>query len=421
MDVIVTHEHKDSRNSGKPTFARSNCCGSRLYVEKILGTKNMMKSGALLLVSLMMANISYAEAGRHVLFTGDFESGQIQKYGSVPDGFFVKTLPHPQGTVEEVVIGKGGAGPDSNLDTRVVSSEVVGSELVKPRSGRFFIRTAICHDKKYDGFGGNSELNKPRTSVIVKNEQMKFDYDVEGYTGFSIYLPKNLENETGKRGEQGKNMLMNISAPGAAEFFTLSYWVPTSAEGGGGDAHWWIRLNHSTRSTDRDRTENIDLGSVVGDKGKWTDFVIRWRSNPFSVDTNPYKAGVPNAKDQLYRGNKGILQVWKAEGSVNSDGNRMMALKVNKVNTPVGLVPHKDWKLGHSFRQYKHGWHLQPTSVAGPVWIGFDEIHFGLVSGDATSYEDVHASRLSCTDGCASGSLASAAPPAAPEEFTIVE
>jgi hypothetical protein len=376
----------------------------------------MLKSGALLLVGLAATNLAYGD--QHVYFTGDFETGKVQTAGTSWDGFYVKTLPDPQGNTVEVNIGHGGAGPDTNLDTRVVRSELVGSELVTPRKGSFFIRSAIYFNKDYSGFTGNSGKNKPRTLIVAVKGDQRFDYDVEGYTGFSIYLPKNLENETGKRGEQGKNMLMNISAPGAAECFTLSYWVPTSAEGGGNDSHWWIRLNHSTRSTDRDQTENIDLGSVVGDKGKWTDFVIRWRCNPFSVDTNPYKAGVPYAKDRLYEGNKGILQVWKADGSVDGDGNRRMVLKVNKVNTPVGLVPHKDWKLGHSFRQYKHGWHQQPTSVTGPVWIGFDEIRFGLSVRDATAYSDVHASQLVCTDCLATPNVA---PPKPPKELAILQ
>ncbi len=382
----------------------------------------MLKSCSLLLVGIVAVNLCYAE--RNVYFTGDFETGEIQKNGAIVDGFFVKTLPHPQGDVTQYVVNNGGAGPDSNLDTRVMSSELVGSELVKPRKGNYFIRSAIYYDKKYDGFIGNSEKNKPRTLIIIMQDHLKFDYDVEAYTGFSIYLPESLENETGKTGEQGKNQLMTVTAPGAAEFFTLNYWVPTSSEGGGKDAHWWIRLNHSTTSTDRDRTENIDLGSVVADKGKWTDFVIRWRSNPFSVDTNPYKSGVPNAKDMMYQGNKGIFQVWKAEGPVNSAGDRRLVLKVDKVNRPVGLVPHKDWKLGHSFRQYKHGWHQQPTSVAGPVWIGFDEIRFGLAGRDGTTYRDVHPVQAACTNSCPSGSSTSPSdepPPNPPNELIIVQ
>lgn len=387
----------------------------------------MLKTSALLLVGIVTVNIAHADRNLH--FSGDFETGEVQPNGSLIDGFFVKTLPHPQGGVDQFVVSNGGAGPDSNLDTRVVPSETVGSQFVRPRKGNFFMRSAIYFDKDYSGFRGNGGDNKPRTNIIFKDANTEFDYDVEGYTGFSIYLPENLENETGKKGVNGKNMLMNITAPGAEELFTLNYWVPTENEGGGNDAHWWIRLGHSTTSTKRDQHETIDLGSVVADKGKWTDFVIRFRSNPFSVDTNPFEAGVPNGKDQLYKGNKGILQIWKAEGPVDGFGNRQMVLKVNKVNTPVGLVPHKDWKLGHSFRQYKHGWHHQPTSVSGPVWIGFDEIRFGLSDRDGTQYSDVHPSQLACSDSCPQGGsstppplpLPSSLPPNPPAGLTVTQ
>jgi len=377
----------------------------------------MLKTSTLLVIGVALANIALAD--RNVHFTGNFETGAIQKYGSPHDGFSVKTLPDPQDGVDQVVIRDGGAGPNTNLDTRVVPNEFVGSELVEPRKGNFFLRSAIYFDKDYSRFSGNSARNKPRMSFIIKKDSYLIDYDVESYTGFSVYLPQNLENETGKRGPSGTNQLFSIAAPGAAECFTLNYWVPFSSEGGGNDAHWWIRLNHSTTNTDRDQVEFIDLGSVLADKGKWTDFVIRWRSNPFSVDTNPYKAGVPNARDQLYKGNKGILQVWKSEGRVDNAGNRRMVLVVNKVNTAVGLVPHKDWKLGHSFRQYKHGWHKYNTSVAGPVWIGFDEIRFGLTNRDATSYSDVHPSQLACSDSCPGGSSTSP-PPNPPVDLTVL-
>jgi hypothetical protein len=133
----------------------------------------------------------------------------------------------------------------------------------------------------------------------------------------------------------------------------------------------------------------------------WTDFVIRFRENPFSVDTNPAKAGIPNAMDKLYEGNKGILQVWKAEGPVDSRGNRKMSLKLDLVNTPVGRVPHATDKRVLSFRIYKYGWKNAETDVKGPVWFGFDEIRLGFANAGAT-FADVAPSARSCEEGCSS-------------------
>ena len=136
------------------------------------------------------------------------------------------------------------------------------------------------------------------------------------------------------------------------------------------------------------------------DLGKWTDFIIRYRANPFSVRTNPFSKGIPNAKNRTYEGNKGILQVWKATGTEDRNGDRQMVSKINLVNTPIGLVPQASERIRHSFRVYKYGWHNNPTDVAGPVWFGFDEIRQGLAWRHGTGYSDVHPSGLPCTDGC---------------------
>lgn len=347
---------------------------------------------------ILLGVASVAVADSRVKFTGNFETGEVQPKRDSHDGFFVKTLPNPQSKVSEVSITSGGAGPRSGLDTRVVATDAVDNQIVRPRSGRYFLRSAIYRDKDYSEFKGNGGKNKPRSSIGINAH--KFDYDTEGYLGFSIFVPKKFENETGRKGEQGKSMVLTVGAPGAETFYNLNIWVPPA----GSEAHWYLRLQlnpHSVKETHpATRIENIDLGSVRPDRGMWTDFVVRFRSNPFSRDTNPARQGINGAQDKRFQGNKGILQVWKAEGSPDRAGNRSMVLKVNKVNTPVGLVPHKRWKLDTSFRIYKHGWHHQPTSVRGPVWLGFDEIRLGLTGRDGTRFEDVHPTGRSCTHKC---------------------
>ncbi len=154
---------------------------------------------------------------------------------------------------------------------------------------------------------------------------------------------------------------------------------------------------------------------MLPDLGKWTDFVVRYRANPFSTTTNPATAGIPGSKNQTYAGNKGILQVWKAEGPVGASGNRTMVRKFSKVNAPVGLVPHKSDRLMHTWRIYKYGWKRFPTHVKGPIWIGFDEIRTGLVGRDGTTYADVNPSGASCSSDCEGLSDALAHKPLAPE------
>jgi hypothetical protein len=365
----------------------------------------MLRIGVLLLLGLSAVNLAHAERSLRVV--GDFESGLVQDKSSLTDGFFVKTLPHPQGDVDEIAISSGGAGPASGLDTRVVPLETVGSDVVLPRSGKFFIRTAAYFNKDYTGFSGNSGINKPRSLISLGQ---RFDFDTEGYVGFSVFVPRNFEHETATKGEWGTTMLLSTNATSRSSFFLLNVFVPTDKN----EAHWFLVYQVDAGSAyERSETKKfwVDLGPVNADKGKWTDFVIRYRANPFASTTNPAVKGIKDAMDRTYNGNKGILRLWKAEGPVDLNGDRQMSLKVDKVNTPVGLVPHATNKIVHSFRIYKFGWHQKPTAVKGPIWFGFDAIRYGLVERDSTAYEDVYAG-----GGYEGDSL-----PAPPKELLVTE
>jgi hypothetical protein len=156
----------------------------------------------------------------------------------------------------------------------------------------------------------------------------------------------------------------------------------------------------------------FDLGPVSADMGKWSDFVFHYRFNPFSTATNPAAIGIADSRNKLYEGNKGILQVWKAEGAVDSSGNRAMAMKVDKVNQPVGLVPHSTENIRHYWRIYKFGWHSNPTTLTHPIWFGFDEIRQGLVARDGTTFADVAPSGAPCTSNCGPTETVKPKPPA---------
>lgn len=350
------------------------------------------------LITLLIFS-TYVSAQENVRFNGSFESGQLKTAGSRTDGFFLQTLPDPQGGVDYVNVGSGGAGPDSGLDARVVSRESVGSEIVRPRKGNYFFRGAIYFDKDYSRMPANinEDRNKPRFTLMMGDEDLRFDYDEEGFLGFSVYTPRNFEHELGIKDFRGGVTLLSTNPKTESTAWSLKPFVAEDQN----EAHWWFIYNTNDTSTrEGDSKIYVDLGPVRADIGKWTDFVIRFRLNPFSVDTNPAALGIDDAKDKLYEGNKGILQLWKGEGSVDEDGNRKMVLKLDLVNTPVGLVPLASERIHHSFRQYKFGWHHNPTTVKGPIWFGFDEIRYGLVDRDGTSYSDVHPAGLPCPEGC---------------------
>jgi hypothetical protein len=345
--------------------------------------KSMQKLLTCAALLFALAAQSSAWASSKLLLETTFETGQIQKSSSSVDGVYVQTLPDPQTGDEFIATGSGGFGPDTNWDARVVSQETVGGQVVKPRQGNYFLRSVIDKNKNYLALN-NYTRDKPRNGFRMTTVSQRLEFDEEGWVGFSIFLPSNWEHEQGVNDHRGGTSLFVINATPSASFVSMTQYVPK----GQTKAHWHVRLHLSdttaTESGGSYSTEWINIGSVEPDLGKWTDFVFRVRANPFTKTTNPAELGIPNSKDQTYEGNRGILQIWKSEGA-----NRDMALKVSKVNTPVGLVPHATNLLEVRLQLYKYGWRENPTTVNGPIWVGFDEIRFGSTVRNGTGFADV--------------------------------
>lgn len=339
---------------------------------------------------------SIAIAGENLRFVGDFETGGVGSNGAIHDGFYIATLPTQQKGAEYLRNNDTDFGPSSGADTRVVRSEVVGNETVKPRRGQYFLRSEVFRTKNYLQLNNNSK-NRPRSKVYLSNPDHRVNFDEEGFVGFSIFVPENFESELGVRDHRGAITLFTMTSEETEQLVDLGQWV----EAPDTEAHWWVRYWTATDNGKGGSTvKSVDLGPVSADAGKWTDFVFRYRFNPFSSTTNPATAGIPNAMNQTFAGNKGILQVWKAEGPANELGDRKMVLKLDKVNTPVGLVPPATDKIVHRWRIYKFGWLSNPTSLTRPVWMGFDEIRQGMVDRDGTAFADVAPSGAPCTTDC---------------------
>lgn len=324
---------------------------------------------------------------RQVNFSAGFESGQIQDKDGLVDAFFIHTLPINQSGSTSISSGNGGFGPSSQTDTRVIQSRTPpsngngsASETVLPRKGSYFLETTLHYDKDYTEL--NNGLEKPRQKMNVTGADGKFEFDTEVYIGFSVFIPSNYEIET--TGRRHTYFVLNTTASG-----TL---VSLETFGDGGQRwklHYYTGLSVSEGSS----SENyVDLGPILDDAGMWTDFVIRYRANPFTSTTNASTLG---GKNQTYEGNKGILQVWKTTGDVDGNGNRAFTRFINIVNAPVGLVPHATLPIQMRLDTYKGNWQQASTSVDGPIWHAFDEFYQGEVVRDGTGFSDVNPSRLS--------------------------
>jgi len=336
---------------------------------------------------------------RALRFDGPLNNDRIEDFGTTPDGFrFLTraTANHPSlsdGTF--VSVTNGGAGSTSELDTRVMPSEQppttdngVAPETVLPDGGTgFFIRMALREEVDYG-------TANPRNQINLYPNSGNEEFDVEAYMGWSLFLPSNFDIE-----EKPNQMAfggLNARASSSLVSFRMS-----AASGGQIDAsdEWVVRWYLSDTST-QDQNAAVtfaEVGTPVRDDiasgpNDWVRWVFRYRMNPFSVTTNASDHG---GKNQVYEGNKGILQVWKTSllDAPDANGNRPYNLtNLNKVDEPVGLVPHAtELVRAGRFNMYKFGWFTRSTSVGSPIWCAWDSIRHGEVIKHGTQFSDVSA------------------------------
>jgi hypothetical protein len=270
------------------------------------------------------------------------------------------------------------------------------------------MRQVIYYTKQYESLNDSSttdpnvSTDKPRVKFDQSNPIYGFDWDVEMWFGFSVRLASDYVPDIATVNNPGSTIVWVLN--GGASFTQMH--INRQRREGDSIEKWWLSYQiNATAVADMDgdgpspKTTYVDLGATSADKGMWTDFVIRVRLNPFTVATNPGAAGIANAKNKLYLGNRGILQIWKGTGDYTSGTNRVMTRLYSRVNQPVGGVPHTTLKLIPSHRMYKYGWKKNPTTSTAPIYQGFDEIRWGF--GDATVAASKGQSRASVSSDVA--------------------
>lgn len=303
----------------------------------------------------------------------------------------------------------------TSLDTKIVQTDTWGPDTITPRAGSSFFRSVIYFDKDYAVFSGQL-TNKPRwtgynippANANNLNGGVGYEYDTEVWLAVSFYLPTNYWDETGQTGDLSSNQIIDISEDAGDSgngFFYISIVVPDGkANVGGipGTTSKWIgnlRFSDWGASGSTVTEEFIDLGVCSADLGMWTDFVIRYRINPFTTTNqgqygstvNPkVDLGIGDAIDAEYELDKGIFQLWKSTGPyLDSNKNRRMELLVDRTNTGIGSVPRANYRVDTSIRQYKYAWHHWPTASTDPIYVGYDCYRSGRAI-DGVRFSDVH-------------------------------
>lgn len=310
----------------------------------------------------------------NVYFTGDFEGAtagaRIQTQTSTSNGYAVATLKNPDVTCTRIYSSTGAGNVDTGAATDahvMASGGTVGADTVTARKGGYFFYMSLDYAKEYgimneDSACTDANLDKPRAQVQVEDSAHGLAFDQEVWAGWSFYLPTNWQHEQAKSSNvRGLEVLsLNINAHQS----DLEFQIYRRNDGRAYDS-WTMVLytdpldtnEHSDTvgcspfpsATCRRSLLDANGGSTTvddGDIGHWTDFVIRFRLNPFSVQTNANTCA-NSGKNQVYQGNQGILQLWKSTGTAGSSALTVTA--ITKANPGVVTYTGTDPSNGDIF------------------------------------------------------------------------
>lgn len=342
--------------------------------------------------------------------------------GRLNSGLYVRTLPTNQSGTSAISTGNGGVfGTNSIYDTHVYSSKVVSetdtngvlrTDTVTPREpavSNYFLGSRIYRASPHTDMGPNrhyDQLNgstthvdadcKPRSSFSFDNPAAYgVEWDTEYWFGWSIYAPRSHQHESFRTGGTNNGPMLFVVNPSnaSATHCTLNAIVPTAAQGwrnasnnalvsATSETHWCFIFNTNANSSTEGGSSvtKISLGSMEPDLGKWTDFVFRFRWNPFSGTGSVSSGGFTFQRGQ------GLIQIWKSTGAVDGNGNRTISEGSPTYNYagPCGLLPaNSTARLQNQCRVYLFGLNstITTTSRTHPVDYFFSSIRWGYATG----------------------------------------
>jgi hypothetical protein len=357
--------------------------------------RNLVGYSRVLFFFISIFSISFTVNAQYI---ADFETGYFTGNGKARDGGNITALAHPRrGDGVDACTGSASKQrlytPGSSYDIRVETDVDIKGSVIRPRKGRYFMYQEIFADNHrtyptdYSSpkcTNRTSSNNKPRVSLSVKHPNYKpsMAWGEEVWIGYSVFIPKNLEAENCG----GDNLDFRTTSLG--EFGTklacsscniFKFGLATAKDGDRNPTFYFETWTDETsdRRTSRTKNRYYFLGNNAQglyDRGKWTDFVIRWVNNPFTKRTTH------NGK--TYEANRGVFQVWKQVGP-----DRKLTKVLDITNVPFGLRPPTESTNGNNigavgdFRMYKYAWNRScksTTTVSSRHYsVGWDEIRIG--------------------------------------------
>ncbi len=313
---------------------------------------------------------------------------------------------------------------NSDLKSVVLADEEPG---MVPLEGTRVAQMRLRYEQSYNDINGSGQ-SKPRININwgLRGDNTNWQpYDTEWWLAFVISLPADfyIDKRNG-----------NPTYPSLNTLHTFQQFSTIVTAGGAGGVHiggpssrhgkWEVRRKVGPTSTSGSGVPEIHawLQDIDTDIGENVLFIIRYRLNPYSVDTTVDGTMGTNAQvGEFFEGNKGIFQVWKSMAAgasgisvdlgtvTNSSGSRAMKQIININGAPVGLVP--EWRNGNvgqsahhiTFNHYKANYTQRvwpnPPAIPHENSASPSPLIAYLSScrlGDSTSsYSDVHPTRES--------------------------
>lgn len=337
-----------------------------------------------------------------VYYLANFDNGEFGRAGAMSGGRPALNsgwrLTLCEGSNGVCQTGEGGVS-GAGTEMQIVSSAMLGADRVTPRLGEYFLHSFIDRRNDYTNLNAgpaDSVRDKPRNSLALVHDNYRFGYDTEIWYGFSVYVPSDFEVDNG--GSAFDWRTLSLQEVGNRPGYNHVRFFLNTENRDDPEAQWiWeYHVNPHTGSYRDDRTVStfVNLGSIAEDRGRWTDWVVRFRANPFARRTTVRAGQYTNAIPGTYEGNRGILEIWKSVGPA-----RRMEQVFSRVNQPVGTAPSStDGGIRMDFRMYKYSWKWvkrggeivrSPSTVGGPrIQIGWDEIRYGFAR-DGAGFSDV--------------------------------
>lgn len=259
-----------------------------------------------------------------------------------------------------------GYKPGSGYLLRRETAVTINGSTIAPRSGSGFMYQFLDSTLNYAGCPSGG-VNSPRVALSLGQNTFKtiLPYDTTILEGFSIFIPEDTQAENcGSSSFDYRRMTFqeNLNKNGLASSRNFLLGFGTKVDGDTNPQFFLhINIDESKQYFTSGEGYYIWLGDIgnkadsASDRGKWVDFVIRYRINPYAA------AG------------RGIFQVWRTDPASRSGPLKLVYnLATDTAYPTTGSSP-----VTHAARRADNSGIDLPSSLYDQLGMAYDLANIG--------------------------------------------